>query len=455
DEAHRALVSQTLRSRVVLQTDGQLRTPRDIAVATMLGAEEWGIATGALVSLGCIMMRKCHLNTCPVGIATQDPELREKFRGQPEHLVNYIFLLAEGLREIMAELGLRTVDEMVGRSDLLERKDSSSRVRMQKIDLSALLPENSAPWVRADQGFELQDHEIEERYDSRVLLPEISVAMQSRRKASINSVVSNSDRSVGTMLSSWAVKTWGAHGLDHDSIRLNLRGAAGQSFMAFAAQGISAILEGECNDYCGKGLSGGKITLIQDRDFRANSATNVICGNTALYGATSGEFYACGSAGERFAVRNSGAHAVIEGVGDHCCEYMTGGSVVVLGNTGRNFAAGMSGGVAFVFDPDSKLHTKLNSQMVRCVRLDSSLDTGFLWQQISNHHRATNSQVAAQILDDWNNEIRNFMMVTPIESTNESVLPPRPSPHAEPNEPEHLSSIQTLKISAAGEEIHG
>jgi hypothetical protein len=269
DEAHKALVTQNLRSRVVLQTDGQLRTPRDIAIATMLGAEEWGIATGALVSLGCIMMRKCHLNTCPVGIATQDPELREKFQGQPEHLVNYIFLLAEGLREIMSELGLRTVDEMVGRSDLLERKDKQTDNRLHKVDISVLLKTNSTPWVRANQGFETQDHELNERYDSRFLLPEISKTMQARRKASIQAVVSNDDRSIGTMLSSWVVKTFGARGLEHDSIRLNLRGTAGQSFMAFAAQGISAILEGECNDYCGKGLSGGKITLIPDREFQA------------------------------------------------------------------------------------------------------------------------------------------------------------------------------------------
>ncbi|MEN9824635.1 MAG: hypothetical protein RI953_380 [Pseudomonadota bacterium] len=455
DEAHKALVTQNLRSRVVLQTDGQLRTPRDIAIATMLGAEEWGIATGALVSLGCIMMRKCHLNTCPVGIATQDPELREKFQGQPEHLVNYIFLLAEGLREIMSELGLRTVDEMVGRSDLLERKDKQTDNRLHKVDISVLLKTNSTPWVRANQGFETQDHELNERYDSRFLLPEISKTMQARRKASIQAVVSNDDRSIGTMLSSWVVKTFGARGLEHDSIRLNLRGTAGQSFMAFAAQGISAILEGECNDYCGKGLSGGKITLIPDREFQANPSMNVICGNTALYGATSGEFYACGIAGERFAVRNSGAHAVIEGVGDHCCEYMTGGSVVVLGTTGRNFAAGMSGGIAFVYDPDSHLDKKINTQMVRCEKLDSSRDSKFLWQQINNHHRATGSSVAAQILDNWNNAIRSFMIVSPIELGYEANLPKRPSIisglHTDPTS----ELIPTPKTSAAGEEIHG
>ncbi|MFZ9520038.1 MAG: glutamate synthase large subunit [Silvanigrellaceae bacterium] len=453
DEAHQSLVIQGLRSRVILQTDGQLRTPRDIAIATLLGAEEWGIATGALVSLGCIMMRKCHLNTCPVGIATQDPVLRERFHGQPEHLINYIFLLAEGLREIMAGLGLRTVDEMVGRKDLLIAKGRDETGNLRKIDLSKLLRVQGEPWVRANVGFEHQDHDIDKRFDAKVLLPEATKAMQVRRKCMISSTITNIDRSVGTLLSSWLTKTWGTQTIEHDTIRLNLRGAAGQSFMAFGAYGISAVLEGECNDYCGKGLSGAKIALLPDRDFRGDASANVICGNTTLYGATSGEFYGRGIAGERFAVRNSGAHAVIEGVGDHCCEYMTGGSVVVLGATGKNFAAGMSGGIAFVHDPNSQLEENINLQMVRIKDIESSDESEFLWQQITNHFRATESPTAARILNDWNSALRKFKIVAPIESpVNKGIV--KSIMQHQTVDPPTTDVISNRTGLSAGEEIH-
>ncbi|MBC7661308.1 MAG: glutamate synthase large subunit [Chitinophagaceae bacterium] len=354
-ETHRALVGNQLRGRVVLQADGQMRTPRDIAIATILGAEEWGIGTGALIVLGCVMMRKCHLNTCPVGIATQDPVLRERFAGQPEHLINYIFLLAEGLREIMAELGVRTVNELVGRVDLLEKKSFPTGSRRDGISVAALLTPSG---TGAQYHLENQGQNVEASLDVMELLPASRRALDGKGNVVFNRTLKNTDRAVGTYLSSEISRRFGARGLTGHTIQLNFKGIGGQSFMAFGAQGLNVTVEGEVNDYCGKGLSGGKIALYPP----SAAQGEIICGNVALYGATSGSLYVCGSAGERFAVRNSGAHAVVEGVGDHGCEYMTGGSVIVLGPIGRNFGAGMSGGLAFLYDKTRQSQKHINAE---------------------------------------------------------------------------------------------
>lgn len=411
-EAHRALSANDLRSRTVLQVDGQLRTPRDIAIATLLGAEEWGIGTGALIALGCIMMRKCHLNTCPVGVATQDPELRRKFQGQPEHVINYFFLLAEGLREIMASLGLRSIEEMVGRADLLEKDPSLSSPRVEKVDLSQILsPAQRTAWT---PGKVLkQDHELEKTLDLQRLLPAAETALQRRGPVRIELPICNTDRAVGTMLSSEISRRWGAQGLRKGDIHLHFRGAAGQSFMAFGAKGIVAYLEGEVNDYCGKGLSGAQVIVVPPEESLFLPENNVICGNVSLYGATSGSLYVRGLAGERFAVRNSGAHAVVEGVGDHGCEYMTGGTVIVLGQVGRNFAAGMSGGYAYIYDADGSALLHINTELVSIEALVDEEDLALVQDQLHEHQQLTHSRVAAYILDHWAREKNRFLCVIP------------------------------------------
>jgi glutamate synthase (NADPH/NADH) large chain len=407
-ETHRMLVASDLRSRVTLQVDGQLRTPRDIAIATLLGAEEWGVGTGALVVLGCIMMRKCHLNTCPVGIATQDPHLRKKFDGQPEHLINYFFLLAEGLREIMADLGFRSLDEMVGRADLLERRTDLKSPRLQAIDLSALLgevPNNSCR--RHTQEFGLENV-----LDARFLIPASARALEGRGSVTIECEVRNTDRSLGTMLSQQISKIYGEKGMTQHSIELNLRGTGGQSFLAFGARGLRVNLEGEVNDYCGKGLSGAEIAVRPPESFFAES--NVICGNVALYGATSGSLFIRGLAGERFAVRNSGAHAVVEGLGDHGCEYMTGGSVIVLGHVGRNFGAGMSGGIAYLYSRDGQSLHNVNQELLQVLPRLEEEDIEFIGDQLERHWELTGSPLAKRILDHWAQEIRHFTGIAPL-----------------------------------------
>jgi glutamate synthase (NADPH/NADH) large chain len=412
-ETHRTLVENQLRGRVVLQADGQMRTPRDIAIAALLGAEEWGIGTGALIVLGCIMMRKCHLNTCPVGIATQDPELRRKFQGQPEHLINYFFLLAEGLREIMAELGFRKVSDMVGRVDLLEKIADFGDERLNRIDLRAILDQPQArPGTPFSQSSK-QKHDMEATLDYRLLLTACEPALTKRNAVHLELPIRNTDRAVGTMLSSEISRRHGDQGLRDNSIQLHFQGSAGQSFMAFAAKGITAILKGEANDYCGKGLSGAKVVLVPPTESAIMAESNVICGNVALYGATSGFLFVRGLAGERFAVRNSGAHAVVEGVGDHGCEYMTAGSVIVLGKVGRNFAAGMSGGYAFVYDAEGTLQKRINTEMVEVNALDDEEDESFVQRQLQEHLRLTHSSVAAHILDNWNLEKLRFLCVVP------------------------------------------
>lgn len=412
-DTHRTLVENGLRSRVVLQTDGQLRTPRDIAIATMLGAEEWSVGTGALVVLGCIMMRKCHLNTCPVGIATQDKELRKRFEGQPQHLINYFILLAEGLREIMAELGIAKIEQLVGRADLLEFDQSHCHEKAKLVDFDRILSVPK-PWGQ-EPAFKSQDqdHKLEESLDKKVLLPSLWEVIKKGESASLELPIKNINRTVGTILSGEISKFYGAEGLKDDTVRLNFYGSAGQSFFAFGAPGITAVVEGEVNDYCGKGLSGAKIIVKPPQNSNLEPERHIICGNTTLYGATSGELYVSGIAGERFAVRNSGATTVVEGTGDHCCEYMTGGRVVVLGATGRNFAAGMSGGIAYVYDEFGQFSSRVNMELVELEYLSDSDEVSLVKTLIHNHWLYTKSRVARRILDEWENELIKFVRVMP------------------------------------------
>ncbi|SMF32765.1 glutamate synthase large subunit [Pseudobacteriovorax antillogorgiicola] len=411
-DTHRTLLENGLRDRIVLQTDGQLRTPRDLAIATMLGAEEWSIGSGALVALGCIMMRKCHLNTCPVGIATQDPELRKKFHGKPEHLINYFVLLAEGLREIMASLGIRKVTDLVGRSDLLSLNDEIEHPLLSRISLDQILGAPEKPVGKPYQAT-LQDHELEQSLDRKILLPALKRAIESKEPAKLHVPIRNTNRTVGTIVSSEISRRHGAKGLPRHLIRLHFKGSAGQSFMAFGAKGVFAKVEGEVNDYCGKGLSGADIVVVPPSQSSPEIESQIICGNTTLYGATSGRMNVLGRAGERFAVRNSGAIAVVEGAGDHCCEYMTGGRVVVLGSTGRNFGAGMSGGIAYVYDQTGEFSARVNPEMVSLEQVSSKEDRTELYHLIKSHLDATGSRKARRILDDWDNELSKFVRVIP------------------------------------------
>ena len=413
-ETHQTLVMNDLRSRVRLQTDGQLKTGRDVVIATLLGAEEYGFATAPLITLGCIMMRKCHLNTCPVGIATQDKELRKKFKGKPEHVVNYLFMVAEEARQIMAELGFRSINEMVGRVDALDVDHAVEHWKAKGIDLSKLL----APAVGFHDGVQVyctidQDHALDDVLDWKLLV-QAAPAINERKKVEIVSDIKNTDRSVGAILSHHVVKTHGPDGLPKNTICIDFKGSAGQSLGAFLAGGVSISVEGDANDYVGKGLSGGRVVIYPPKTASFAAEENIIIGNVALYGATSGEAYFRGVAAERFAVRNSGALAVVEGVGDHGCEYMTGGRVVILGPTGRNFAAGMSGGVAYIFDPDDQLLANINLELVDLEAMDQPADIEELKDLISNHTNLTRSVVGRNILDDWEGSLKSFKKVIPI-----------------------------------------
>ena len=412
-ETHQTLVKNKLRDRVRVQVDGQVRTGRDLAIATMLGAEEWGIATAALVVEGCILMRKCHLNTCPVGIATQDPELRKKFDGKVEHVVNYFKFLAQDMREIMATLGFKTVDDMVGRSDYLKVTDRTDHWKLKSLDLKPILFRDKLAGKITEYKNIPQDHGIAEVLD-RKLIEYSKQALGD--KVSIQSVfpVINTDRAVGTMLSNEIAKMYGTEGLEDDSINFRFKGSAGQSFGAFGAKGLTFTLEGDTNDYFGKGLSGAKLILVPDRDSKFEPSQNIIIGNVSLYGATSGEAYIKGMAGERFAVRNSGAKAVVEGVGAHGCEYMTGGKVVILGSIGRNFAAGMSGGVAYVYDPSNNKEKYFNKEMVY-LEVPENEDFGELRSLIRNHFKYTGSNKALEILQSWDDSKFQFIKVMPKE----------------------------------------
>lgn len=410
-EAHQTLVKNNLRSRVVLQTDGQIRTGRDIAIATLLGAEEWGVATAALVVEGCIMMRKCHLNTCPVGIATQDSELRNLFTGSPDDVVNFFYFLAQDLRETMAQLGFRSINEMVGRTDVLRVRQNIDHWKVKKLDLSPILHREPArEHVGVYKQIE-QDFELEKVLDWR-LLEAAKSAIDEGEPVQQKFIIRNTDRSVGALLSNEVSKRHKAKGLPEDTVQFNFKGSAGQSFGAFAAPGLRFELEGEANDYFGKGLSGGTLIVYPDREATFKPEDNIIIGNVAFYGATSGEAYIRGQAGERFCVRNSGVTAVVEGVGDHACEYMTGGRVVILGKTGRNFAAGMSGGIAYVFDTENDLERLCNKDMVELERMSED-DKRQVKEMIAKHFKNTGSDPAEWILENWEVASGLFVKVMP------------------------------------------
>ena len=413
-ESHQTLVKNKLRDRVVLQTDGQMRTGRDLAIATLLGAEEWGVATAALVVEGCVLMRKCHLNTCPVGIATQNPDLRARFNGKVENVVNYFVFLATELREIMAQLGFRTINEMVGQVQLLKiRSQVQQHQKYRDLDLTAILYKEPADETVGQYKKIGQNHELEDVLD-RKLIHAASESIVKKKKMSAQFPISNTDRSVGAMLSHAVSKIQKSEGLPDDSLNFKFTGSAGQSFGCFAARGITFTLEGESNDYLGKGLSGAKIIVVPSPKARFNPSENIILGNVALYGATSGKAFIYGRAGERFAVRNSGATAVVEGVGDHACEYMTGGIVVILGETGKNFGAGMSGGVAYVYDKNKTFAKKFNNDLSDIETPDEE-DLYNLHDLIDEYLKNTNSLNAENILDNWSTEKHNFVKVMPRE----------------------------------------
>ena len=413
-ETHQVLVMNDLRSRIIVQTDGQLKTGRDIVVAALLGAEEFGVATAALIVSGCIMMRVCHLNTCPVGIATQDPRLRKRFSGKPEYVVNLFRFIAEEVRELMAELGFRTIDEMIGRMDRLKTGDAIDHWKGGNLDLSPILyrPEVSA-WVGTRQSQE-QDHGIDDVLDRR-LIEKARDALEKRHPVDIRVRIRNSDRTTGTMLGSEVSRRYGAEGLPEDCIRIHFKGSAGQSFAAFVPSGMSLTLEGDANDYLAKGLSGGRVVVYPPTESGFAAEENIIVGNVVLYGATAGEAFIRGIAGERFAVRNSGAVAVVEGVGDHGCEYMTGGRVVVLGRTGRNFAAGMSGGIAYVFDADEDFAAHCNLEMVDLEHLEGAAEESFVRFLIERHVNYTDSDHARGILEGWEENRHRFVKVMPLD----------------------------------------
>jgi glutamate synthase domain-containing protein 2/glutamate synthase domain-containing protein 1/glutamate synthase domain-containing protein 3 len=414
-ETHQVLVKNDLRGRIIVQTDGLIRTPRDVAIAALLGAEEWGIATGALVTIGCIMMRKCHLNTCPVGIATQDPALRKKFAGKPEYAVNYFFLVAEGLREIMASLGFRTVNEMVGRVDMLDSRKAIEHWKAKGLDFSKILYKPEVPAHIKTYCAESQDHGIDRSLDVLTLLPLCRETLENGKPVKADLAIKNVNRTVGTVLSSEIIKKFGAKGLPEDTVQLNFRGTAGQSIGAFAAPGVTIRVEGDVNDYLGKGLSGGKVIVYPPREATFVPEDNVIAGNVVLYGATSGEAYIRGIAGERFCVRNSGASAVVEGVGDHGCEYMTGGVAVVLGDTGRNFAAGMSGGIAYVLNEKGTFKKLVNLEMVEFEDMSNPQDEQQLLGLIKKHVEYTGSTRGQYVLDHWSQLKSKFVKVMPTD----------------------------------------
>ena len=413
-ETQQTLVLNNLRGRVRIETDGQLKTGRDVVIAALLGAEEFGFATAPLIVEGCIMMRKCHLNTCPVGIATHDPALRAKFTGQPEHVINYFFFVAEETRELMAQLGFRTFDEMVGRSDKLKPQRAVDHWKAKGLDFSALLHRPAVPADTPIRRVERQQHGIDQVLD-RQLIQETRAAVESNQPVRLELPIRNINRTVGAMLSGVIAKRHGLAGLPADTIQIKFTGTAGQSFGAFLAAGVSFTLEGESNDYLGKGLSGGRIVVYPPRGSKFIPEETILIGNTSLYGATSGECYCYGTAGERFAVRNSGVKAVIEGVGDHGCEYMTGGIVVVLGKTGRNFAAGMSGGVAFVYDDDGQFPKRCNLGMVELEPVADDEDVAVLEDLITRHATYTGSRKATAILQQWQTARSAFVKVMPID----------------------------------------
>ncbi len=414
-ETQQVLVMNDLRSRIRVQVDGKLHTGKDVVIAALLGAEEFGFSTAPLVALGCIMMRKCHLNTCPVGIATQNPELRKKFEGAPEHVINYFFFVAEQVREWMAKMGFRTMNEMVGRVDMLDMRPAIDHWKARGIDFSAILYNPQVPGRVGRRCLIGQDHGLHEALDHK-LLRLAQDAIENSGRVDIEMPIRNVHRAVGSMLSGEIARRHGADGLPDDTIRICFNGSAGQSFGAFLAKGVSLILEGDSNDYIGKGLSGGKIVVFPPKKSTFAPEHNILIGNTVLYGATSGEAYFSGVAGERFAVRNSGATAVVEGVGDHACEYMTNGVVLVLGRTGRNFAAGMSGGIAYVLDRDGDfVRHRCNRAGVDLEPIFEREDIALLELLIRKHVEYTGSPLGKSLLENWAQTLQQFVKVFPHE----------------------------------------
>ena len=410
-EAHQNLIMNDLRNKVIVETDGKLMSGRDVAIAAMLGAEEFGFATAPLVTLGCVMMRVCNLDTCPVGVATQNPELRKKFAGKPEYVINFMKFIAQELREYMAKLGVATVDELVGRTDLLK---PNAKAAEKHVDLSRILGYKYDPAQKMDYNHKnVYDFKLEQTADMKVLMKELMPALEKKQKKSIQLDVTNIDRTFGTIFGSEITKHWGEQALEDDTYVVKCNGAGGQSFGAFIPKGLTLQLVGDSNDYFGKGLSGGKLILCPPTGIKFKAEDNIIVGNVALYGATSGKAFINGVAGERFCVRNSGATAVVEGVGDHGCEYMTGGRVLVLGPTGKNFAAGMSGGVAYVLDEDSKLYKNLNKEMVSVETVTSKYDVIELKDMLKEHVAYTNSEKGKEILKDFEQYLPKFKKIMP------------------------------------------
>ena len=424
-ETQQTLVLNQLRGRVAVQVDGQMKTGRDVLIGALLGADEFGFATAPLVVEGCIMMRKCHLNTCPVGVATQDPVLRKKFTGQPEHVVNYFFFVAEEVRELMAYMGIRKFDDLIGRADLLDMQAGIEHWKIRGLDFSNIFYQPRIDASVARYHCETQNHGLERALDNQ-LIAQARPALEKQQKVVIETAIGNTNRTAGTMLSHAVASRYGHAGLPDDTITVKLAGTAGQSFGAFLAHGITFELTGEGNDYVGKGLCGGRIVIKPPQAFRSPPQDNIIVGNTVMYGATAGESYFRGVAGERFCVRNSGASAVVEGVGDHGCEYMTGGTVVVLGQTGRNFAAGMSGGVAYVLDEDGLFGKRCNLSMVALEKVEPAdkpsavqhlgqPDETILRGLIEKHAAYTGSTLAQALLKDWSTTRSKFVKVMPNE----------------------------------------
>ncbi len=413
-ETQQVLVMNDLRGRIRVQTDGQLKTGRDVVIAGMLGADEFGFSTSALVSLGCILLRKCHLNTCSVGIATQDPQLRKQFTGRPEHVVNFFTFIAEECREIMAELGFKKFDDLIGHVEMLETQEAIEHWKAKGLDFSNVLHKPDVPSHIAIHHVGRQDHGLEKALDNK-LIELCKDAIENKNPVKLDMPIKNTNRTVGTMLSSEIARRHGLPGLPDNTIQIKLKGSAGQSFGAFLSHGVTLTLEGDSNDYVGKGLSGGRIIVYPHKESTFVPEENILVGNVLLYGAISGEMFLRGLAGERFAVRNSGANAVVEGIGDHGCEYMTGGRVVVIGPTGRNFAAGMSGGIAYVWDRDKKLHTNCNKNMVELFPLTEQADILEVKTLIEKHQKYTNSTVAQNVLKNWSAVQEQFVKVYPID----------------------------------------
>ena len=416
-ETHQTLLMNGLRSKVVIETDGKLMTGRDVMVAALLGAEEFGFATAPLVTMGCVMMRVCNLDTCPVGVATQNPELRKRFRGKPEYVENFMKFIAEEVRELMAKFGVQTLDELVGRTDLLKARDDLDMERAGKLDLSAII---NNPFIKEKKNKfnrkDIYDFKLNKTIDEKVFLKKFAENLKSGEPKTIQAKVTNTDRSLGTILGSEITKQLGDN-VEEDTFVIECQGSGGQSFGAFIPKGLTLQLEGDSNDYFGKGLSGGKLIVFPPSHVQYKAEDNIVIGNVALYGATSGTAYINGVAGERFCVRNS-VHAVVEGVGDHGCEYMTGGCVVILGPTGKNFAAGMSGGIAYVLDENSDLYLKLNKTLVSSEAVSNKYDVMQLKDMIEAHVKATGSEKGKEILENFKDYLPKFKKIIPHDYKN-------------------------------------